>query len=72
VTPPALTAARPSLYTPDGQWLTCPECAQRHPTWRFKRPFLRHPDYLEQTAEIVKCPRCGWTFAPTAPSTASK
>jgi hypothetical protein len=57
---------------PEPAFQTGPDWFAEHPTWRFKRPFLRHPDYLEQTAEIVKCPRCGWTFAPTAPSTASK
>jgi hypothetical protein len=64
VTAPTAQAAARSLFSPDGQWLTCPACEQRHPTWRYKRPFLRNPAYLRQTAEIVKCPTCRWTFAP--------
>jgi hypothetical protein len=70
VTEPAVATERPSLYDPTGQQLTCPACERTQPAWRYKRPFLRNPRYAAMTVDVVKCPACGWLFAPLPPAAA--
>ena len=53
----------PSLYDESGEWLTCPSCQRRHPTWRF-RQLQRNPAYVRQTVPVMKCPVCAHVFAP--------